>query len=506
MKVRLFTLFVIVGLLAALFGFPQPVGATSYGTQFVSSIVYMNVGSAAAELSFLFYSEGSGTPVAYPSSGTLSLARYAAGSLYAGTVFPSTSFQGSVTVSSTQPLAVTGVQTPPTGGAVKTRMMSNGFSAGAPTMTIPSVRRTAAQNSVFSVQNADGVAGDLTVAFYLPGNATPVATDVISNLPAGSAKFYDMGTSFSTTSGSVPSTFDGSVVVSAVQHGTSVAGAVVAASQEFDLAPTNYKAYAFSATAGGATKVYMPSAFCQYNQGATTAGPINTYYAFTNSSDAAINITVTYAHADMSGNPVSATETFTNVAPGNKAVSNGCASTGTNVTGPLTGSASAVASWYGTPGTGSPSMVAVGKVTGYGYSTAFEGVPDPGPTSVALPYVRYASGSQWTAGSRQRVFLAIQNVGTTELATNSVRIDYYNDAGTLMGTHYNSSPIPVNGKFGDNAGSIDANFGYWTSTVGGGAIVTGPTGSKLAVLARAQTYDSSNSYLWSEDYIGIPMP
>lgn len=317
-----------------------------------------------------------------------------------------------------------------------------------------------------------------------------------------------MGMPITTTSGSIPAIFNGSATVTSVQTGTSSPGSIVATSQEFDLGATSYKAYAFNGVSGGATKAYMPSAFCNYFDPPATSGIITSYYALTNASDANIDITVTYSSG--------VSQTFPGVTPGNKVSPNGCAtaSAGANAANPgpnangYSGSATVTAAWSGTPGTGNPSVVAMGKIVGLGYSTAFEGVPDPAPESVALPYVRFqaSSSSTWLDGSRQQVYIAVQNVGSTQLAAGSISVKFYDNNGVQVGTtQTNAAAVGVNSKVGFNAGSVSSNFGYWASGAGGGAIITGPAGSHLAVLARAQTWDASSGFKWSEDYIGIPI-
>lgn len=500
MKVRLFTLAVVLCMMISMFGTIQPAQAKSYQVSFISSIVYMNVGNDEAIIYFDFYAEGSSTPVSY---GPLTLPMNGAGSLYAGTVFPSTTFKGSVTVSSSQPLATTVVQTPPTGNAVKVRMVSNGFSVASGSTTVQSVRRTSAQVSIFSVQNADSVGADITVNFMVPGNPVPVAVDNLDNVPPGAAKYYDLGGTITTSTGSIPTTFDGSVVISAVQNNTTTAGAVVATSSEYDIASSGYKAYSFNAVSNGATTVWMPSAFCNYNQGAAGIGPINSYYAIANSSDAGIKITVEYY--DIDGTHLY-DDISDEIGPGEKFVSNGCAQPIPNSNTPYSGSAKVIASWFSTPGTGTPAVVTVGKVAGKAYSSAFEGVGDPGNNKVALPYVRYATGPKWNDGSRQRVFLAIQNTGSTTWGVGEASVTFYNDQGQQVGSPVtNTTEIAPGQKFNAHPGTVDENFGYWATSVGGGAIVQAPAGGSLAVLARTATWDQYMGAQWVEDYMGIPI-
>jgi hypothetical protein len=143
----------------------------------------------------------------------------------------------------------------------------------------------------------------------------------------------------------------------------------------------------------------------------------------------------------------------------------------------------------------------MGKVFGNGLSTAFVGIID-GSAKVALPYVRWTD-SHWLDGTRQRVYIAIQNVGP-EIATGALSVKFYDAAGALAGTITNPSPIATGAKWSTNASTINTDFGY-VGTTGGGAIVQGPGGAKLAVVARAQTY-LGPGVATGEDYNGIPLP
>jgi hypothetical protein len=79
-------------------------------------------------------------------------------------------------------------------------------------------------------------------------------------------------------------------------------------------------------------------------------------------------------------------------------------------------------------------VVAIGKVYGGGFSTAFMGVA-MGSEVMGLPYVRWATDANYNAGLGQRTFITIQNVGGPLVETEEVDIEYYDYAGTLVGTH-----------------------------------------------------------------------
>lgn len=473
MKSRVASSIVVLTIIFSLLGMVSPAQAAAYGTSFVTSVTYMNVGSGEASISFVFYAAGSSTaiPISRPA-----LAQFAASSLYVGSVSEiSTGFQGSAILESNQPLAATLVQLPPGGSTVKNRPLSNGFTTGASVVTIPTVlKNTYSTNSIFSVQNVDSVGADLTVEF-IPVSGTTI-TDTVTNLPPGAAKYYDMGTSPVISAGS----FNGSVRITAKDTGTTNSGSVVASSLE--LATNSNNAYAFEGAVASGTTVYMPSAFCKFG----TGGAINSAYAVQNASNVdTASVTVAYAGGGSDGPH--------DIAPGAKLSFPGCGISGSvNSTGYI-GSATITAS--------GASVVAIGKVGGNGLSTAFSGVIQ-GSEKVAMPYVRWTT-THWTDGTRQQVNIAIQNVGPA-ISAGQISVKFYDATGALVGTITNPSPIATGAKWSTNASSINSEFGY-VGTTGGGAIIQGPAGSQLAVIARAATYLTSTTSA-GEDYNGIPLP
>jgi len=454
----------------ALVGVASPVSAAAYGTSFVTSITYQNVGAGPANITIDFYAESSATAITITPA---VLAANAGTSLYVGSLAGiSAGFSGSAVMSSDQPLVATMVQVPPSGGAVTSRPLSSGATSGAASVLVPTVlKSTFGYTSVVSIQNVDSVGADLSVEF-IPTSGTAF-TIPIANLPAGAAKFFDMGKLVNANLGA---TFSGSMRVTAVKTGTATPGSVIANSLEMGVA--NNLAYAFEGATESATTVYMPSAFCRY-----TATQYYSYYAVQNTGVSAVDITVTYSNGNS--------EVYTNVAGGAKVSISGCGKT--NALNPDGFIGSAILTATGP-------IAAMGKVqNNAGLATAFLGFVD-GATKIALPYVRWTE-TGWTNGTRQRTYLAIQNIGAAELAAGSVSVKYYDKDGVLMGTHTINTAIAVGGKVNSNALTAGAGteFGYYGSQFGGSAVVEGPAGSKLAVVARVQGISSG------EDYNGSPL-
>ncbi len=451
----------------------------AYTTSFITSITYQNVGTSDATVTFNFYNEASGTPITV----NRTLPAGAGSSLYVGGLTGSealpSGFQGSAVMSSDQPLVATLVQIPQS-STVKNRPLSNGFSSGASQVLIASVLKNQFNtNTRFSVQNVDSTNIDITVEFYPVGSTTPIIVTA-NNIPPGAAKYFDAG-----TLSQLGSSFNGSAIVKAVQSGSSTPANIVASAMELQIADVG--ARAFEGITGGSTKVYMPTALCNY-YGTTT------FYAVQNVDNTnTANVTVKYSNG--------ATDSAS-ISPGGKKSFNTC-----NVTSPGFSGAATIES------TGA-NIVAIGKVGGSGRYTAFLGETS-GASKLALPYVRWTSDANYNAGKRQRAFIAIQNISGTTV--NNVQVKYMNKNGEVVGIHTissiadgakaNSKAIDATPQPGHNSSELE-EFGTPDANPGGGfggsAVVEGPTGSKLVAVVRISSKVGSG--IVAEDYNGIPLP
>jgi hypothetical protein len=373
---------------------------------------------------------------------------------------------------SDQPLLATLVQLPQGSATVKNRPLSNGFFEGAAQSLIASViKNTFDTTTVFSVQNVDSQANDISIKFY---DTSAVLTHTINTtVQPGAAYYVDAG-----TVAALGASFNGSVVITAKRADTTD-GKIISSVMEMAIAGTGTKA--FEGVASGSTTYYMPSALCD------VFGGTNTSYAVQNTSlTTATNVTVTYSNG--------ATETQ-NILPGAKKSFVACNATG--MAAGFSGSATIVSDT--TP------VVAIGKAYGAGLSTAFAGAAS-GSASVGLPYVRWASDANWANGSQQRVNLTIQNVGGAPI-TGDIIVEYVDRDGVVVGTHTISTDLAVGAKTNSNATSAGlTEFGVYAGpNFGGGAIVTAPAGSQIAVVARVSTQVSAGVFA-SEDYNGMATP
>ena len=482
MKTRLFSILVILAI--GLAAFTQPAQAQAYTTSFTTSITYQNVGTAdTTTLQILFYATPTTTtPI------TITRPNLAAGagtSVSIGTLSDITpGFKGSAVMQADQPLLATLVQVP-AAGAVKVRPLSNGFAAGAPQSLIATVLKnmfTPANNTVFSVQNVDSEVNDINIKFY-DTTATLREEQDFPGIEPGAAIYWDTGAA----GDPLPSPFNGSAVVTATRAGGGD-GAIVSSAMELEI--TGKGAKAFEGVAQGATTFFMPSALCNFDIG--SGALTNTAYAVQNTSlTTATDVTVTFSNG--------ATQTQ-NVGAGAKKSFVACNATG--MTQNFNGSATITS-------TATP-VIAVGKAYGAGLSTAFVGAADgSGSAKVALPYVRWANATNWGAGTQQRVFITIQNIGTADI-TGDIVVQYISCTGVVQGTDTITTDVVVGAKVNSNAAKTGlTEFGLCGGggpQFGGGVMITAPVGSQLAVVARVSTLDTAVNQMVGEDYNGINAP
>lgn len=443
----------------------------AYNAAFTTSVTYQNVGNADANVLFSFYPENNGVPI----NVSRTIPAGAAASLFVGSVAEITpGFSGSAVMSSDQPIVATLVQIS-SDPAVRNRPLSNGFSGGTDEVLLPTVLKNQfSTTSRFSIQNISSEAVNLTVNIY--NAAAPSDPPIVvaqNNLPAGAAKYFDMGI----LGGIAAASFNGSATVTAVASDGSGAVAIVGSSLESST--TGPATSAFEGVSGGSDTVFMATGLCSAF-GASSA------YAVQNVGVAAADVTVTYATGDTA---------MQNIQPGAKYSFAACDAVpaGTSTAATITSA---------------EPVVAIGKVFGSGNSTAWVGA-NAGAENIALPYVRFTTAN-WANGTRQRGYLAIQNIGA-DLAPGAVVLSYRDLNGDVVGTH-TLGALATGAKANSNAMHADVvgndadleEFGY-NGGFGGGVTVEGPAGSQLIALVRIQS-NTGGTTVVGEDATGLPIP
>lgn len=352
----------------------------------------------------------------------------------------------------------------------------NGFSSteAGTTFYIPTVLRSAFGSTTrVGIQNVGTSQITANLKFYAVGSTTPTV-DMNQNISPNASYIF----SASDIAG-LPNGFNGSLVISG--------GSVVASAVEtFD---SGRQAYAFSGSAAGANKFYMPSMMCNAYEDQETS-----YYAIQNTS-LTTNASVTIKYYNTLGTQVGSMAA-TNVSPGGKLSRNPCQDGVANGT-----FGSAVIESTGAP------IIAIGKIWSdrSGLATAFEG-QSQGYTKIAAPYIRWAADSY----AERRAWIAVMNVGTTN-ATNIVA-RYYNASGTQVGTHTiagATNPLAPLIKRNTNpqmAGALDANGNFGISPYGGAVEIT--SDQPIAVVARLSkdVRGVPGITSFAEDYNGVSVP
>ena len=443
----------------------------AFNAPLTTSITYQNVGDSSATINFAFYPENNGTAI----NVNRTLAAGAGSSVFVGSLNEIASgFSGSAVLSSDQPIVATLVQVSGD-SAVKNRPLSNGFSSGSSEVLFATVLKNQFSTTTrFSVQNVSSAPVNLTVNIYnAAAPSDPPIQVTHNNLPAGAAKYFDMSSLPEVTA----SSFNGSATVTAVlsSDGTTPADIVGSA---IEASTTGSAISAFEGVSSGSGTVYMASALCQAF-GASSA------YAVQNVGGSSTTVTVTYA----TGQTDNAT-----IEPGAKASFQGCNAlpAGTSTAATISG--------------GGENIIVIGKVFGSGNSTAWVGA-GAGAEQIALPYVRFTN-SGWANGSRQRGYIAIQNIGGA-LNANDVTVTYRDLNGNVVGTHQlgalatgaKTNSFATHPDVAGNAADLE-EFGY-VGGFGGSVIIEGPTGSELVAVVRIQS-NAGGGTVTGEDATGIP--
>ncbi|MCB9419218.1 MAG: hypothetical protein H6667_05410 [Ardenticatenaceae bacterium] len=470
------------------------------------AVTYQNVGTQPATVVANFYAEGSATALSFDPLSGGTIAAGAAKSFWIGNVnnVPA-GFRGNAVILSDQPLTATAVQFSQQTG-FKMRLLYNGFQSTdasdqyfIATTLLNKFNRT----TVFSIQNTENEAINATVRFYDADNSGNLASTITHQIPANSSKFIEMNDTNDTGLSAATTVFNGSAIITAVKLSDSSPANVVASANEYYTnrnVAASFEGVPFS-KAGNS--IYMATGLCE-------RFGLDTFYAVSNASliDNA-TITVTYRNTD--GTTKAADGPYT-IGPGQKRSIITCnPNSGTDMSS-FTGSAVITS-------TGAP-IVAIGKAqnsTNAGTAntvdvfTAFVGEPG-GASTISLSFVRWANDTEFNAvsnvGGKQRTFIAIQNLESTQI---SVNVNYKDKDGNTVATQ--PLTIPAFAKANTDAKSANAlglngmttgSFGYYTDGTFGGAVTieaaaSNPTVNFIAI-ARGQNPGAG------EDVNGVPTP
>lgn len=517
------------GLIAALFlatiG-PASASTNAYGSKFITSITYMNVGADPANLSVQFIDNAGSAPIDYPilnnDGSARTLARYASASLSVSALSASTSsWTGGAIINANQPLVTTMVQVS-TNPTIRVRPVSNGFTiadAGT-TLSLPYVAKscgTARITSRLNIQNVGTASGDITTTLRWP-NGDVAYTQTDTAVAIGGVISIDMGsvTVNAPTSGGYtrPSGcgFEGSARIT-------ISGASKIVATAFETSTTGRNAAAYEGIVSpGALANRLPSALCNVNYG---DGAQSSSVVVHNTSGSAVNVSIKYRYQ------IRATDgTLGSMQPqltANKG------SLDPNKTLTINACDDLPARAVGAAFIDGGSLTVISKITGNGVYAVAPALLNPALSSVAYaPYVRYSTRCFTAAPttavcrneSRQRTLFSVQAINTAI----KVRMTLYNSRGTVVGTPFVSATIPANAKISlsptdvgavanTNANNANNEFGYWVidgNIVYGGSAkfealeVDGTTLSSDKIAVTVRVLNSTALGQTAEDYNAIP--
>jgi hypothetical protein len=244
----------------AAFQKPAMVYAQGFGVSWASSFQVQNLGTADASILMYYYNQdgtlatmdtntGTGTLYSNPDSDTVSLG--ASNSYYP--IHAASGFNGSVVVSSSEPIAVI------SNVVIKTASSGYGsyvgFQQGASTIFFPIVMKGNGSNTTtFNVQNTGSTEAAITISFTPePGKGYATISNIAATLPVGAAGTYNLNT---LAEFSAVTKWVGSATVAVTDTANdSVAG--VANTVNYSRG-TAYQLGTYNAFTGGSTTVKMP--------------------------------------------------------------------------------------------------------------------------------------------------------------------------------------------------------------------------------------------------------
>lgn len=481
-RVMRIVLALLVALTLAGAGYGRAQAQVAKGANWQVALTVLNVDSQVATLTITFYPGGGAAPIDFQPTASLNPG---AGTSYSVSSITGiqAGFKGSAIISSDARVVSTVVQFVPGNLAGKSvRPVSNGFqpSDAAPSYLVPTVlNNTFNTVTEFAIQNAETTPITATVKLYW-SESNLLATTLQYRIGVGESQYVDASKLEGLQKG-----FDGSAVVTAIKATDSSDAGIVVSSAEYNT--TNALASSVEGAKNSAPTIYMPIALCNLG-GSNTA---TSSYAVQNAD--VISTTFTYSFRKPDGS-VQYTSPAIRLFPGSKysvtACTQGLLPDGFNGSVIFTSTGA--------------KLVAVGKVFREGLSTAFLGAT-AGAQVLAAPYIRYAPDAPFQSGSRQRTFIAVQNLGPDAVP---VTVSYRNKDGSEAKSV--TLNVPGNGGKANtdpkSAGALDAKgrFGeYDDNTFGGGAIITGPAGAKL--VATVRVVSGTGPLRTGEDYNAIPI-
>jgi len=442
-------------------------------------------GYQGEELNVIFFNNLTGD-VRDLGTNLIRLRQYQSGKLLVGRTLGIKNFEGGAVISATVPIVAVYKQTVE-GATPYSPVLYTSFDsglAGSGKYFIPSVQHSVLFDTKIGIQNVESQKITITLNFYDQAGALAVVPPV--------QQIVDEQKSFVfKASDYLAEGFDGSLVIQAiVNDGLSTPAKMVAAAQEIQAG--GRRAYAFEGMKEGITKLYMPSAPCEYGSNTQTAT-----LDVQNTGSAPATIQAVFY--DTNGVSVATYTPASSIPVGAKLSINACddsihdLTAGKNLVAVINASSSSIA--------------AVGKVSSKdGLLTAFTGQVAPTEASSDGKYRTLVPYVEWSATSTgYRTYITVLNASGQ--AAQDVRAIYYTPDGRVSKAKTHtlasaSNPLASNGFRSTNPSAARV-IPRGTRGFLGAVIVE--SDQPLTVLVRViRTTRVRNYTTLGDDYNGIP--
>jgi len=287
---------------------PGVLYAQGFGTTWGSTFQVLNLGIAPANIAIAYYNQD-GTSAAMesgyfnPQSDTVAVG---ASNTY-NPIRAASGFNGSVVVSSSEPIAIISNVTINTPAQALGSYV--GLQQGASKIYFPLVMKGNSFNTTtFNVQNTSSTPGDITITFTpQPGSGYPAVTPINDTLPVGAAHTYNLDTL--SAFGSITKWVGSATVAVTDTANDSVGGVANTVNTKFVGA---YQLATYNALAAGSSQVNLPLIYENNNGNRTSINCQNI--------DPSTTADVTVTFTPEAGSAAKASQTVNGVVPNGLAV------------------------------------------------------------------------------------------------------------------------------------------------------------------------------------------
>ena len=245
-------------LLVLLIAWPAPTSSNAQNSNWSAAIAYFNPTGSSGELSVSYHLENGS--LVYPETSLVVNPHYSGTLLVSGTQ----GMEGAAVINTNFEMPAVYRIADGSGNPYGVIMLEffNNSQVGLGTFYMPLVHHnTSGYISRIGIQNVETGMIDATLTFISDAGVTYNAA--IDNIEPQSSEVFK--TTEISTSPALPANFRGSLLIRAVQDGTSTGARIVAAAADIDSA-SNHIRHSFQGVKDGSTSVYLPLVYCQFGR------------------------------------------------------------------------------------------------------------------------------------------------------------------------------------------------------------------------------------------------